>query len=82
MTIINEEVAMSNRAHTVILSIAAIITPLLFTGMAFAQDPPSAAVEQGAFAYSNWTKTDAGGTGVLPVGVDSQDYIRCKACHG
>ncbi len=50
--------------------------------MVLAQDPPSAAVEQGALAYSNWTKTDAGGSGALPTGVDSQDYIRCKACHG
>ena len=73
---------MSKRAHKVILSIATIITLLLFSGLTFAQDPPSAAVEQGAFAYSNWTKTDAGGSGALPVGVDSQDYIRCKACHG
>ena len=73
---------MSNRAHNFAFSIAVIIMPLLFSGMTFAQDPPSAAVEQGAFAYSNWTKTDAGGSGALPTGVDSQDYIRCKACHG
>ena len=73
---------MSNRAHNFAFSIAVIIIPLLFSGMTFAQDPPSAAVEQGAFAYSNWTKTDAGGSGALPTGVDSQDYIRCKACHG
>ena len=73
---------MSNRAHKFTFSIAVIIMPLLFSGMTFAQDPPSAAVEQGAFAYSNWTKTDAGGSGAVPTGVDSQDYIRCKACHG
>jgi hypothetical protein len=73
---------MFHRAHTIIFSIATIIIPLLFSGLTFAQDPPSVAVEQGAFAYSNWTKTDAGGSGALPVGVESQDYIRCKACHG
>jgi hypothetical protein len=33
-------------------------------------------------AYENWTKSDAGGTGDLPAGVENQDYIRCKACHG
>ena len=65
-----------------ILSISTMALTLVFSGSILAQDPPSAAVEQGAMAYSNWTKTDAGGSGALPVGVDSKDYIRCKACHG
>ena len=39
-------------------------------------------LETGALAYDNWTKTDAGGSGSLPAGVISADYIRCKACHG
>lgn len=65
-----------------ILSISTLALPLVFSGMVLAQESPSAAVEQGAMAYSNWTKTDAGGTGALPAGVDSKDYIRCKACHG
>ena len=55
---------------------------LLFTNMAWAQDEPSECVEMGAMAYENWTKMDAGGTGSLPEGVENQDYIRCKACHG
>ena len=77
---INEEAVMSNRTHKFVFFL--VFIPLLFSSMTLAQDPPSAAVEQGAFAYSNWTKTDAGGSGALPTGVDSQDYIRCKACHG
>jgi hypothetical protein len=39
-------------------------------------------LESGALAYDNWTRTDAGGSGSLPAGVVSSDYIRCKACHG
>ncbi len=38
--------------------------------------------ELGPLAYDNWTKTDAGGSGSLPAGATSADYIRCKACHG
>jgi len=56
--------------------------PLFLSGVALAQDPPSAEVELGANAWNNWTKTDSGGSGSLPNGVESQDYIRCKACHG
>ena len=60
-----------------------IFIPLLFISTtAFGQDEPSACVETGAMAYENWTKVDAGGTGSLPEGVENQDYIRCKACHG
>jgi mono/diheme cytochrome c family protein len=60
-----------------------IIGPLLIFPMAvFAQDAPSDCVVGGALAYDNWTKVDAGGTGSLPEGVQSSDYIRCKACHG
>jgi mono/diheme cytochrome c family protein len=66
----------------IILSTSTMILSIFISGVVLAQDPPSAAVEQGALAYSNWTKTDAGGSGALPTGVDSQDYIRCKACHG
>ena len=56
--------------------------PLFLSGVALAQDPPSAEVELGANAWNNWTKTDSGGSGSLPTGVESKDYIRCKACHG
>jgi len=60
-----------------------VSAPLLFmTVAAFAQDPPSDCVETGALAYDNWTKIDSGGSGNLPDGVQSADYIRCKACHG
>ena len=38
--------------------------------------------ELGALAYDNWTRTDAGGSGSLPAGATSADYVRCKACHG
>ena len=62
--------------------ISTIALPLFFSGMALAQDPPSAAVEQGANAWNNWTKADSGGSDALPTGVESKDYIRCKACHG
>ena len=39
-------------------------------------------VELGGAAYSNFTKTVAGGSGELPSGVVNVDYVRCKACHG
>ena len=65
-----------------ILSTSTMILSIFTSGAVLAQDPPSAAVEQGALAYINWTKTDAGGSDALPTGVDSQDYIRCKSCHG
>jgi len=59
-----------------------VVTLLLIPAAAFAQDPPSECVEMGALAYDNWTKVDSGGDGNLPDGVQSADYIRCKACHG
>ena len=67
--------------RTTILSGVAL-TLLTWAGLAQAQDEPSDCVVQGAMAYENWTKEDAGGTGALPAGVENQDYIRCKACHG
>jgi len=36
----------------------------------------------GGLAYDNWTRLNAGGTGVLPVAEPNGDYVRCKACHG
>lgn len=39
-------------------------------------------LDLGALAYDDWTKTDAGGSGALPNGAVSSDYVRCKACHG
>ena len=36
----------------------------------------------GGLAYDNWTKLNAGGTGVLPLAEPNGDYVRCKACHG
>jgi mono/diheme cytochrome c family protein len=55
---------------------------LLISAATFAQDEPGECVETGALAYDNWTKMDSGGDGSLPDGVQSADYIRCKACHG
>jgi hypothetical protein len=57
------------------------VAVLVFSGAVAAQDTPSACVEQGALAFDNWTKSDAGGSGV-PAGVTSPDYLRCKSCHG
>ncbi len=37
--------------------------------------------ELGGLVWENWTKTEAGGSG-LPAGVQNKDYLRCKACHG
>ena len=73
---------MSNKSlkFTVLITTMALL--LVFSGMAPAQDPPSAGVQQGALAWDNWTKTDAGGSGSLPDGETNGDYIRCKACHG
>jgi len=39
-------------------------------------------LDMGALAYDDWTKTEAGGSGSLPTGATSADYVRCKACHG
>ena len=36
----------------------------------------------GGLAYDNWTKVNAGGTGLLPLAESNGDYVRCKACHG
>jgi len=66
----------------VVLSASSVTLPILNSGVVLAQEPPRTAVEQGALAYSNWTKTDAGGSSELPTGVESQDYILCRACHG
>ena len=65
-----------------IISISTFALPLIFSAAVLAQEPPSAAVEQGALAWNNWTKTDAGGSDSLPIDVQSADYIRCKGCHG
>jgi len=65
------------------LVISTIIPSLfLFSSFALAQEEPSECVATGAMAFENWTKEDSGGTGDLPDGVESKDYIRCKACHG
>ncbi len=42
----------------------------------------SSCLDMGALAYDDWTKTDAGGSGSLPAGAVSADYVRCKSCHG
>ena len=65
-----------------ILSISMTALLLFFSGVALAQDPPSACVQMGALAWDNWTKSDAGGSGNLPDGEVNKDYLRCKACHG
>ena len=64
-----------------ILSISTMALPMLFSTVALAQDPPSECVQMGALAWDNWTKSDAGGSG-LPDGETNGDYLRCKACHG
>jgi hypothetical protein len=46
------------------------------------QAAPATCLDQGALAYDNWTSADAGGSGVLPAGAESVDYVRCKSCHG
>jgi mono/diheme cytochrome c family protein len=61
---------------------AALLLSVVYAGSIQAQEAPSDCVEMGAMAYDNWTKDDAGGSGSLPDGVTSADYIRCKACHG
>ncbi|MEQ1637737.1 MAG: c-type cytochrome [Methylococcales bacterium] len=41
-----------------------------------------ACVALGGMVWDNWTKSDAGGAGTLPVGENQADYLRCKSCHG
>ena len=64
-----------------IVSISTMALPMLFSTVALAQDPPNECVQMGALAWDNWTKSDAGGSG-LPDGETNGDYLRCKACHG
>lgn len=64
------------------LLISTMTLLMFYAGLIMAQDSPSEAIEQGALAWNDWTKLDAGGTGALPTGVESEDYVRCKACHG
>ncbi len=49
-------------------------------------DNSSSAAEKfsGGLVWENYTKVDAGGSDILPTGVDSttKDFVRCKACHG
>ena len=70
------------KASNFLKTIASSIPILMFSSMLIAQEAPSAGVQQGALAWDNWTKSDSGGSDALPIGVDNQDYIRCKACHG
>ena len=61
-----------------------ISIPLLCLGWSsttLAKPEPEACIEMGALAYDNWTKTDAGGSG-MPAGEPISDYLRCKSCHG
>ena len=58
------------------LGMAAVV--LMIPAVASGQN---ACVEQGALAFDNWTRSDAGGSG-LPAGEANADYVRCKACHG
>jgi hypothetical protein len=64
--------------------ISAIFAGLMIwvSGLTLAQEDPGECVEMGALAFDNWTTVDAGGSGNTPGGVQSPDYIRCKACHG
>ena len=73
---------MTSRIKYLLQSSLAMALLLLISGLALAQDPPNACVQQGALAWDNWTKADAGGDGTLPGGEENKDYIRCKACHG
>ena len=61
-----------------------IFIPLLCLGWSsttLAKPEPEACISLGALAYDNWTKTDAGGSG-MPAGEPVSDYLRCKSCHG
>ena len=69
---------MSIKGFKIVISITLL---LLVSSAAWAQDPPSACVEQGGLAWDDWTKNDAGGSG-MPDGAADADYWRCKACHG
>lgn len=73
---------MYRKSLKLILSISTMALPLIFSGVALAQDPPNECVQMGALAWDNWTKSDAGGSGTLPDGETNGDYLRCKACHG
>ncbi len=72
---------MSINKFRILLSMASIGLLLLFSSMAWAQDEPSDCVAMGGLAWDDWTKEDAGGTG-MPDGAADADYWRCKACHG
>jgi hypothetical protein len=61
-----------------------LFIPVLFlvwsTG-GLAKPEPDVCMELGALAWDDWTKADAGGSG-LPAGEPLRDYVRCTSCHG
>jgi cytochrome c553 len=81
MGIVNWRLHMNTRRKFTLVG-SVVIGPLLFiSAAAFGQDEPSECVEMGALAFDNWTRSDAGGSG-MPAGEVDNDYIRCKSCHG
>ena len=74
-------VGMSISKGRVPLNLVLVLGLWLGAGGAAAQEAPGECVVMGAQAFDDWTRADAGGSG-LPSGVQNADYIRCVSCHG
>ena len=72
---------MNNRLKTTSWMLLTLLLCLGWSTSALAKPEEGACLELGALAYDNWTKTDAGGSG-MPAGESEKDYLRCKSCHG
>jgi hypothetical protein len=61
-----------------------LFSPVLFlvwSTVGLAKPETGACLDLGALAWDDWTKADAGGSG-MPAKEPLRDYVRCKSCHG
>lgn len=72
---------MKFRINPMALALSGAFLFLGWSTAALAKPEPEACITLGALAYDNWTKADAGGSG-MPAGETYSDYLRCKSCHG
>jgi hypothetical protein len=64
-----------------LLALSIVAMAFGFPGTVWGQVAPSDCVVMGGLAWDDWTREDAGGSG-MPDGEADSDYWRCKSCHG
>jgi len=72
---------MNTRIKSTFWTIAIPLMCIGWVSTGHAKPETEACISLGALVYDNWTKTDAGGSG-MPAGESVNDYLRCKSCHG